>query len=131
MEPDQFDMWIRIVQITTPRRRVGQWLTGGALSGLLEYHHVAGVVGKKKKPKKKGECPRGQQKDPFGICGFPPTDCLTVGGLCSGAPQPCCSDLCAVVDEGGYRCIPGKARCLIDFGCVSGYVCRGYRCVPG
>jgi hypothetical protein len=131
MDHDRFDALTRVVSAAIPRRRLSRWLAGGALGVLLAHSHVEGVVGKKKKRKKKRDCPRGQQKDPYGICGVPPNDCLTVGALCSGTAQPCCSGQCFLVDGGFYRCVPSKARCLIDFGCVPGYVCRGYRCVPG
>ena len=141
MESDRFDTLTRAVAATMHRRGLGTLVAGGVLSGLLARVDLETAAGKNKKAKnkkpkkKKGDCPRGQRKDAYGVCGFPPTDCLTVGALCSGTAQPCCSENCTLIDTGDYydqyRCLPGKARCLVDYGCVPGYVCRGWRCVPG
>lgn len=136
MESERFDILARSLISTRPRRGIARLLAGGALAGLLSRVEYGPMMAKKKKgkkgKKKNDGCPRGQKKDPYGICGFPPNNCLTVGALCSGEKQPCCSEDCRSLDEenGQYRCIAGKARCLVDFGCVPGYICRGYRCVP-
>ncbi len=130
MVGQQFDAMTRMFPSALTRRGLGLALAGGTLSALLARLDDRATAGKKKsKKKKKNGCPRGQKKDPYGICGFPPVDCLTVGALCSGEQKPCCSEDCRLLDdEGNYRCIAGKARCLVDFGCVPGYICRGYRC---
>jgi hypothetical protein len=136
---NRFDAITQTLTSTQDRRGISRLLAAGALGGLMLGITRDAAVGKNKKKKgKKGKkkndgCPRGQKKDPYGICGLPPNDCLTVGGLC-GLGERCCSEVCRLLGEGEeahYRCVAGKARCLVDFGCVPGYVCRGFRCQPG
>lgn len=137
MESARFDALAQAWSGATSRRSIGRLLTTSLLLGLVARTEHDTTAAKKKpkkpkKPKKKdGECPQGQKKDTYGICGVPPDNCLTVGALCSGEAMTCCSEDCRLLDdEGQYRCIPGKARCLVDYGCAGGYVCRGWRCVP-